>query len=181
MKSNITQSLSLGLIAQSRAKRLTERKKKIKTHFNYPSFSLLPLIPFLQTFPVAASSLCLLMLSLDRYATVKHSRFTHLRQRHYVPSVLAIASWLGSFILCLPFLFAYTATQQPSTHQFNSTSPFVTHNDSLINGRKLCQSNYGFDEWHLIFIISYVSVAFIAPCLGIIFNHLGELLFWKKI
>lgn len=138
----------------------------------------------LKTFPVAASSLCLLMLSLDRYATVKHSRFTHLRQRHYVPSVLAIAAWVGSSVLCLPFLFAYSmssnsnATLSSSSmsvhHQLNSTKTFISSNDSLINGRKLCTPNYGADEWHTVFIVSYVGIAFVFPCLGIIFNHLGE-------
>lgn len=157
-----------------------------KTHFNYPfSCSYFSL----KTFPVAASSLCLLMLSLDRYATVKHSRFTHLRQRHYVPSVLAITSWVGSTILCLPFMFAYKANKSDTTlatsssptstsmsfyHQLNSTTTFMKQNDSLINGRKLCISNYGADEWHMVFMVSYVGIAFIFPCLGIIFNHLGE-------
>jgi hypothetical protein len=133
------------------------------------------------------------MLSLDRYATVKHSRFTSLRQKHYVPSVLAITAWVGSSILCLPFLFAYEVSRSnininnntmmmnknnilvSSNHQLNFTVTFVERNDSLINERKLCISNYGADEWpYFIFIISYVSIAFIFPCLGIIWNHLGE-------
>lgn len=157
--------------------------------------SFLPFSLSLKTFPVAASSLCLLMLSLDRYATVKHSRFTHLRQRHYVPSVLAIAAWLGSSVLCLPFLFAYSIAdnidesvnasssvlRRASGHQLNSSSTFILQNDSLINGRRLCISNYGADEWHLIFIISYVGIAFVVPCLGIIFNHLGEHLLFAII
>lgn len=158
----------------------------------------------LQSFPVAASSLCLLMLSLgnfwkkfliilkakrpaisllDRYATVKHPRFTQLRQRQYLPSVLAFCSWFGASVLCIPFLLVYkvtiSSTTTPSSsssngHQLNPTATFPPSDDSLINVKKLCISDYGSEEWHFVFIVSYVSFAFIVPCFGIIFNHLGQ-------
>lgn len=119
------------------------------------------------------------MLSLDRYATVKHPRFTQLRQRQYLPSVLACISWIGAAILCIPFLLVYkvtiSSTSIPSSTSSRSpttTMPF--HDDSVINDKKLCVSDYGSDEWHIVFIVSYVGFAFIVPCFGIIFNHLGQ-------
>lgn len=123
------------------------------------------------------------MLSLDRYATVKHPRFTQLRQRQYLPSVLAFCSWFGASILCIPFLLVYKvsisssmpASSSSNEHQLNpTTTTFLFRDDSLINDKKLCISDYGSDEWHFMFIVSYVSIAFIVPCFGIIFNHLGS-------
>lgn len=135
-------------------------------------------LPFhFQSFPVAASSLCLLMLSLDRYATVKHPRFTQLRQRQYLPSVLAFVSWFGASVLCIPFLLVYKVISPTSSngHQLIPTTTSVPpRDDTLIDDRKLCVSDYGSDEWHFVFIVSYVSIAFAVPCFGIIFNHLGE-------
>ena len=58
-------------------------------------------------------------------------------------------------------------------HQLNPTTTFPFRDDSLINDKKLCISDYGSDEWHFVFIVSYVAIAFIVPCFGIIFNHLG--------
>jgi hypothetical protein len=129
------------------------------------------------------------MLSLDRYATVKHPRFTQLRQRQYLPSVLAFTSWVGAGVLCIPFLLAYkvtvssTSNASPNGHPMNATTmPTVVaetampfHDDILINDKRLCVSDYASDEWHIVFIVSYVGFAFVLPCCGIIFNHLG----WK--
>lgn len=139
----------------------------------------------LQTFPIAASSLCLLMLSLDRYATVKHPRFTQLRQRQYLPSVLAIVSWVGASVLCIPFLLVYKVTTSSTAppplsndHQLATATSFSYRDSSLISDKKLCISDYGSDQWHIVFIVSYVGFAFVVPCCGIIFNHLGR---WLSI
>jgi hypothetical protein len=115
------------------------------------------------------------MLSLDRYATVKHPRFTQLRQRQYLPAVLAFCSWFGASILCIPFLLAYSVTtsSQP-VHRLPPTTTAQLHDDNLINDRKLCVSDYASDEWHIVFIVSYVGFAFVIPCFGVIFNHLGQ-------
>ncbi|CRK93337.1 CLUMA_CG006878, isoform A [Clunio marinus] len=137
---------------------------------------------YIQTFPIAASSLCLLMLSLDRYATVKHPRFTQLRQRQYLPSILSFVSWIGSGILCIPFIFAYKVTTKmlPTSHwslsdeqKNDEASSFFYHDGNLMVEKNVCSSDYGSDEWHLIFIVTYVCIGFIGPCFGIIFNHLG--------
>jgi hypothetical protein len=130
------------------------------------------------------------MLSLDRYATVKHPRFTQLRQRQYLPSVLAFVAWAGASVLCLPFLLVYKVTipllstspaPPPSSsngHQLNPTTTFTPRDGSLISDKKICISDYGSEEWHIVFIVSYVGLAFVVPAFGIIFNHLGLYLFF---
>lgn len=150
-----------------------------------------------QSFPVAASSLCLLMLSLDRYVTVKHPRLAQLRQRQFLPSILAFLSWIGSAILCIPLLIVYkvytastsssfkttttpysVSSSSSSTvtgHQLISSTTFPIYRDSnLINDKRLCVSDYGSNEWHIVFIVSYVSIVFIIPIIGVIFNHIGK-------
>lgn len=161
--------------------------------------SFLSSLILLQAFPVAASSLCLLMLSLDRYVTVKHPRLAQLRQRQFLPSILASLSWIGSAILCIPFILVYRVfssskkssrtTTMPYTvsstlstpsstitgHQLISTTAFPIYRDSnLINDKRLCVSDYGSSEWHIVFIASYVSIVFVIPILGVLFNHIGE-------
>lgn len=139
-----------------------------------------------QSFPVVASSLCLLMLSLDRYATVKHPRFTQLRQRQYLPSVLAFVSWFGASVLCIPFLLVYKVAILPLSSSSSNghlqltttTLPFSDRN--IINDKRHCVTDYGSQEWHFVFIVTYVGFAFIVPCCGIIFNHLGSH-YWKRL
>ncbi|KAM7352226.1 uncharacterized protein ACRADG_004855 isoform 1-T2 [Cochliomyia hominivorax] len=68
---------------------------------------LCKVIDFIQATPVAASTLSFFLLSLDRYATVKHPRLAQLRQRRYLHVSLAVFSWLTSAIVSVPFLFIY--------------------------------------------------------------------------
>lgn len=136
--------------------------------------------------PVAASTLCLLMLSLDRYATVKNPRFGQLRQRRNVPIFLAIAAWASAFLVCMPVFFAFEADsvyerpsavssllkskKNPSTkgklinHVLNSTN--LTH-------KVICRANYGSKEMHTVFAILYATIVFILPAMGIMLNHIG--------
>jgi hypothetical protein len=124
------------------------------------------------------------MLSLDRYVTVRHPRLAQLRQRQFLPSILASLSWLGAGVLCIPFLIAYriskknTPTPLSSSvtgHQLISATTLANYRDSnLINDKRLCVSDYGSNEWHIVFILSYVSCVFIVPIIGVIFNHIGK-------
>lgn len=73
--------------------------------FDFFTFLLsLSLSPIQQSVPVAASTISLLMLSLDRYATVKHPRLAQLRQRRFLPSFLAFASWISAICVSIPIL-----------------------------------------------------------------------------
>jgi hypothetical protein len=61
-------------------------------------------------------------------------------------------------------------------HQLISSTTFPIYRDSnLINDKRLCVSDYGSSEWHIVFIVSYVSIVFIIPIIGVIFNHIGKL------
>ena len=123
-------------------------------------------------------------------------RFTQLRQRQYLPSVLAFVSWFGASVLCIPFLLVYKVTISPPANLSSTMSSFSSSNGlqlnptttttmttttttipfsdgNIINDKKLCVSDYGSDEWHFVFIVSYVGFAFIVPCCGIIYNHIG--------
>ena len=135
------------------------------------------------------------MLSLDRYVTVKHPRLAQLRQRQFLPSILASVSWIGAALLCIPLLLVYKvfsstkrsslrATTTPYTtsstltgHQLISTTTSPIYRDSnLINEKRLCVSDYGSSEWHIVFIVSYISIVFIIPIIGVLFNHIGKMM-----
>lgn len=73
--------------------------------------------------PVAASTISLLMLSLDRYATVKHPRLAQLRQRRFLPDVLAFGSWISAIIVSVPILIAYKITTVTHHQHQLATTP----------------------------------------------------------
>lgn len=104
--------------------------------------------------PVAASTISLLMLSLDRYATVKHPRLAQLRERRFLPAVLAFVAWFSAIILCVPILLAYHITR-----------------DAI--KKSSCKSDYGSAQQHVWFIVVHTLFVFIFPALGVILNHLG--------
>lgn len=107
--------------------------------------------------PVAASTISLLMLSLDRYATVKHSRLTQLRERRFLPGVLAFGAWLGAVVLCIPYLLFY---------QIVSGS-----NNGLTADQ--CSPEYGSTYLHAWFICVFTLFVFVVPGIGVLLNHLG--------
>lgn len=111
---------------------------------------------FFQSMPVAASTISLLMLSLDRYATVKHPRLAQLRERRFLPVVLAFGAWFGAIILCVPILLAY----------------HITSREDAIK-KSLCKPDYGSAQQHIWFIVVHTLFVFIFPALGVILNHLG--------
>lgn len=148
--------------------------------------------------PVAASTICLLMLSLDRYATVKHPRFSQLRQRRYLPDVLAFGSWISAIAVSVPILLAYkitTITQQlqpfelqthipvpiPQTSLNNrtiaSTESWLNANSSMDGVDTIvlvnCQADFGTANMQTIFITIYTLFVFILPGVGVVLNHLG--------
>lgn len=80
---------------------------------------------FFQSVPVAASTISLLMLSLDRYATVKHPRLAQLRQRRFLPTFLAFASWITAICISVPILLdsGINSTLSINTTGLNHTIP----------------------------------------------------------
>lgn len=64
-----------------------------------------------QTMPVAASTLSLMMLSLDRYAAVKHPRvLARMGQQSGLPAVMVVLVWFGAAAVSVPIILARTVT-----------------------------------------------------------------------
>lgn len=89
--------------------------------------------------PVAASTISLLMLSLDRYATVKHPRLAQLRQRRFLPDVLALGSWMSAIAVSVPILIAYKITTV--THHLPTSTSDSPHLHQLATVSQLSLSN----------------------------------------
>lgn len=156
-------------------------------------------IIYLQSASVAASTISMLMLSLDRYATVKHPRLAQLRQRRYLPMVLATGAWISAIILSIPILLAYRvaqpslesvttvgsmaaaiATSKSTNHDASSTNFFATSplpelnfNQSNHIRSTTCQPDYGTAQLHNAFIAIHTLFVFILPGIGVLLNHLG--------
>lgn len=106
--------------------------------------------------PVAASTISFLMLSLDRYATVKHPRLAQLRERRFLPIILAFGAWFSATVFCTPLLVAYK----------------ITSHDKPKN-KTACNRDFGSEDLHMWFTLTHTVFVFIVPALGVILNHLG--------
>lgn len=136
--------------------------------------------------PVAASTISFFMLSLDRYATVKHPRLAQLRQRRYLHVSLALLSWVASAAISTPFLFAYkiiaksviikskihasnnTPDHHHNHHQHHHANPVHTPNVSIS-----CTSDIGANTVFVSFIIFHTIAVFVIPGFGVLLNHYG--------
>ncbi|XP_065357044.1 uncharacterized protein LOC135951331 [Calliphora vicina] len=148
---------------------------------------LCKVIDFIQATPVAASTLSFFLLSLDRYATVKHPRLAQLRQRRYLHVSLAVFSWLTSAIVSVPFLFIYkivartvvmkTASSKtsPPTSSSLSMAPTtaLTPSADFPNVSISCHSDPGANPVFVVFILIHTFIVFILPGLGVLLNHYG--------
>lgn len=163
--------------------------------FSFPFFLLLK-----QSVPVAASTISLLMLSLDRLFTVKHPKLAQLRQRRSLPSFLAFASWISAICVSVPILFENgfnfetmvnsTRTNQTQQELANillsenvtksstiTTNPVLSEpnnsNGTIHMAKTLCQLNFSTMQMPSVFLMIYTFLVFILPGIGVILNHLG--------
>lgn len=141
------------------------------------------------------------MLSLDRYATVKHPRLAQLRQRRFLPTFLAFVSWISAICVSIPILLENSLNYETlvnSTQTNQTTTPSTlsnlsrallierdtkssilsTNSFSMVNGtipdtRSLCQLNFGTMQMPSVFLTIYTLLVFILPGIGVILNHLG--------
>ncbi|KAH8375082.1 hypothetical protein KR093_003705 [Drosophila rubida] len=125
------------------------------------------LIHYVQVMPVAASTISFFMLSLDRYATVKHPRLAQLRQRRYLHVSLALLSWITSAVISMPFLFAYNIIAKSVIIKGASIS--TTPNPVSIS----CTSELGANAMFMSFIIFHTIAVFVLPGIGVLLNHYG--------
>ncbi|BFF93441.1 alpha-2A adrenergic receptor [Drosophila madeirensis] len=133
---------------------------------------LCKVIHYIQVMPVAASTISFFMLSLDRYATVKHPRLAQLRQRRYLHVSLALISWLASAAISTPFLFAYKIIAKSVIIKgvgAGSTNASTTPNPISIS----CTSDLGANAMFMSFIIFHTIAVFILPGVGVLLNHYG--------
>ncbi|XP_023166297.2 alpha-2A adrenergic receptor [Drosophila hydei] len=127
--------------------------------------ALCKLIHYVQVMPVAASTISFFMLSLDRYATVKHPRLAQLRQRRYLHVSLALLSWIASAAISTPFLFAYKIIAKSVIIKGTGTTP----NPVSIS----CTSELGANAMFMSFIIFHTIAVFVLPGVGVLLNHYG--------
>lgn len=143
------------------------------------------------------------MLSLDRYATVKHPRLAQLRQRRFLPTFLAFVSWISAICVSVPILLEHslnyeTMVNSTRTNQTleqissglsrtllikndSKSSTLSTNSFPIVNGTNetypetgsLCQLNFGTMQLPSIFLTIYTLLVFILPGIGVILNHLG--------
>lgn len=88
----------------------------------------------LQYFPVASSTICHLMVSIDRYDTVKRPRVLHLRKKQVIPILVALFAWTSAGILSTPFLFVHPHTQMPNSISTTVNRTTTTHMLSTLYG-----------------------------------------------
>ncbi|EDW76321.1 uncharacterized protein Dwil_GK14720 [Drosophila willistoni] len=137
---------------------------------------LCKLIHYIQVMPVAASTISFFMLSLDRYATVKHPRLAQLRQRRYLHVSLAMLSWLASAAISTPFLFAYKIIAKSviikgaTGGALNGGSTNTTPPNPVSIS---CTSDLGANAMFMSFIIFHTIAVFVLPGLGVLLNHYG--------
>ncbi|KAH8404399.1 hypothetical protein KR222_010642 [Zaprionus bogoriensis] len=129
---------------------------------------LCKLIHYVQVMPVAASTISFFMLSLDRYATVKHPRLAQLRQRRYLHVSLAMLSWIASAAISTPFLFAYKIIAK-SVIVKGAGAPGPTPSPIRIS----CSSELGASATFMSFIIFHTIAVFVVPGVGVLLNHYG--------
>ncbi|XP_055299082.1 D(2)-like dopamine receptor [Sitodiplosis mosellana] len=99
------------------------------------------IIHFAQSVPVAASTISLLMLSLDRYATVKHPRLAQLRQRRFLPTFLAFASWISAICVSIPILLENTANYETMVNSTRTNQTMAAQISSGFSRTLLIENN----------------------------------------
>ncbi|XP_055384426.1 uncharacterized protein LOC129614064 [Condylostylus longicornis] len=168
---------------------------------SYLSLTGCKVIYYLQSMPTAASTICFLMLSLDRFITVQHPTIAQIRQRRYVHTILAAISWLAASSVCLPFILFYklTLTSSYRTLMNNREISIINQDDinkdsdeifltstsfnddngkdsitkSYIQNYLMCQPEYNSSQIQTSFIVLYTIIVYIFPSLGVLINHYG--------
>ncbi|XP_036231921.1 cholecystokinin receptor type A [Bactrocera oleae] len=149
-------------------------------------------IHYVQIMPVAASTISFFMLSLDRYATVKHPCLSQLRQRRYLHVSLAVFSWIASAVLSAPFLYTYNIIAKSSITNLDDSNQYATSAEILLgtnknaklepsllttsafpNVRISCTSELGSSTFLISFIICHTFAVFVIPGFGVLLNHYG--------
>lgn len=134
--------------------------------------------------PIAGSTISLLMLSFDRYATVRHPRPGQLNQRRLLPFFLTFVTWIGAIVVCIPVWFTFEIDQiQVPLHNITNHNKKCLPVSALPSSNSLnitqsiqlniCSAYYKSNETQIIFILWYCTLVFIVPGIGVLLSYLG--------
>ncbi|KAF4530759.1 hypothetical protein B566_EDAN007981 [Ephemera danica] len=113
---------------------------------------------YLQSLPVAASTFSLMMLSLDRYAAVKHPRiFSRLCQRHLAAFMICFV-WIGAALVSAPIIYVRTI----------DTAADVEGAALLFSE---CHEEWGSAIWRLTYLLCHALVVFVVPGVTVAVCH----------
>lgn len=101
--------------------------------------------------PAVASTLLLMMLSLDRYIAIQHPlMFSLIRDENKLPKIMTISSWVVAVLVCSPILIVRSVTLNHTCEEFWLDS----------NVRK-------------IYVLVFISVLYAIPSLTVGLCHLS--------
>lgn len=136
--------------------------------------------------PIAASTICLFMLSVDRYATVQHPQPGQLRHRRLLPIILIVFAWTCAIAVCLPLLFIFeidtlnivSPVSKNLSYTRKSSNNLMSlykdnFNGSYVTQNIICKAKHKSEEEHLLFVILYLIIVYIMPSIGVIINYFG--------
>jgi hypothetical protein len=109
---------------------------------------------YIQSLPVAASTFSLMMLSLDRYAAVKHPRiFSRLCQRHLAAFMICFV-WIGAALISSPIIYVRAID--------------IDNYGALLSE---CHEEWGSAIWRLTYLLCHALVVFVVPGVTVAICH----------
>lgn len=106
---------------------------------------------YIQSLPVAASTFSLMMLSLDRYAAVKHPRiFSRLCQEHLAAGMIGVV-WIGAALVSAPILYVRTII----------SAEYVG----------ICEEIWGSGALRLTYLLCHAFIVFVVPGVTVAVCH----------
>ncbi|XKL61416.1 hypothetical protein PGB90_008473 [Kerria lacca] len=74
---------------------------------------------FIQNVPAVASTLLLMMLSVDRYIAIQHPlMFSLIRDESKLPKIMTFCSWFFAILVCIPILLVRNVTTDHTCEEF---------------------------------------------------------------
>ncbi|KAK3929930.1 Alpha-2 adrenergic receptor [Frankliniella fusca] len=104
---------------------------------------------FFQTMPVAASTLSLMMLSLDRYAAVKHPRvLARMGRQSGLPAAMALFVWLGAAAVSVPVIVVRVVSEAGQ-----------------------CEEAWTSPSLRTAYALTHIGLVYLVPCLTVAGCH----------
>ncbi|XP_035702068.1 uncharacterized protein LOC118433842 [Folsomia candida] len=145
--------------------------------------------PSLQRTPVAASTLSLALLSLDRWAAIRHPRFAQrFRERRFVAMSMALI-WIVATLVAAPTFWARQWDEHSPMSLWSEEKEMEEHTDDDVGLRNNSSSGFGMDQswgdkssgvcverWtnigvQLTYSATYLGTTFVSPALIVAACH----------